>query len=155
MPSAVVNPDSIRFPRTCPHCGRKAEGTYAVAAMRGLDVFFGGYSVPLLLDVPVCREAFDRRRTAALAALIVVLAAIAAGAVAAVVLAWKGLWLAALVAAAIAAALAAGGRTGWDAALLDRFVLGMYARSLSSTRLRVHVTREKYFPEWAGMNRLC
>ena len=141
MPTAVVKPESVRFPRTCPHCGRKAEGTYAVAAMRGLDVFYGSYSVPLLLDVPVCREAFERRRTAALAALILVLVAIAAGAVAAIVFAWKGMWIAAFIPGAIAAALAAGGRTGWDAALLDRAVLGMSARSVSSTGLRLHFNR--------------
>src|SRR4051812_40390237 len=104
MPSAIVNPSSVRFPRKCPHCGRKAEGTYAVAAMRGLDVFVGEYAVPLLLDVPVCRDAFERRRRAAAVALATVLVLIVGGGIGALVFAFKGLWMAAGVAAAVAVA---------------------------------------------------
>jgi len=120
MPSASIDPATNQFPRKCPHCGRKADGTYAVAAVRGLDAYVGGYAVPLLLDVPVCRDAFERRRTAALVALAAVLVLIVAGAGLAVWLAIRGAWLLAAVPALVAAALAAGGRTGWDSALLDR-----------------------------------
>lgn len=153
MASAIVNPSSLRFPRKCPHCGGKPEGTYAVAAMRGLDVFFGEYAVPLLIDVPVCREAFDRRRVAAVTALVSVLALVLAGGIAALVFAFRGAWVAAMVSGTVAIALAAGGRTGWDAGLLDRWVLGLSARSVSSSELRVRFASDKYFAEWTAMNR--
>jgi len=153
MPSALVNPSTLRFPRKCPHCGRKPEGTYAVAAMRGLDVFFGDYAVPLLIDVPVCRAAFDRRRAAAVAALVSVLVLIAAGGTGALVFAFKGAWIAAALSGGMAIALALGGRTGWDAGLLDRALLGLSARSESSTRLRLRFTNERYFSEWTSINR--
>jgi hypothetical protein len=154
MPSTDVNAASIRFPRKCPHCGRKAEGTYAVSAMRGLDAVLGSYSVPLLLDVPVCRDSLERRRSAALVSLVAILALTAAAAIAAIVFAWRGAWIPAVAAGAVAGVLIAGGRTGWDAALLDRGMLGLYVRSLSSTRLRVGIRRDEYFSEWAKLNRL-
>ena len=154
MPTADVDADSICFPRKCPHCGGKAAGTYAVAAMRGLDVYFGGYTMPLLLDVPVCRDAFDRRRRAALAALVLILAVVVTSAIAAAVFAWRGSWIAAIVLGAFAAVLAMGGRTGWDAGLLDRAIVGMYARSISSKRLRVGFRDDRYYSEWARLNRL-
>jgi hypothetical protein len=154
MHVADVDADSICFPRKCPHCGGKAAGTYAVAAMRGLDVYAGGYTMPLLLDVPVCREVFDRRRRAALVALVLVLVLVVAAAIGAAVLAWRGAWIAAIVLGAFAGVLAMGGRTGWDAGLLDRAIVGMYARSISSKRLRVGFRDDKYFAEWARLNRV-
>lgn len=153
MHTAYVNASPIRFPRKCPHCGGKAEGTYAVAAMRGLDAFVGQYTVPLLLDVPVCRDAFDRRRRAALVSLVAVLAIVVASGVAALVLAFKAKWVPAILFAAVAGGLGAGGRTGWDAAWLDRWLLGVYARSVSSTRMLMGFRSSKYFAEWSGMNR--
>lgn len=153
MPSAFVSSSSIRFPRKCPHCGGKPEGTYAVAAMRGLDVFFGNYTVPLLIDVPVCREAFQRRRAAALVALVFVLVLIGGGGIAALAFAFRGAWVAAALSGSVAIALAVGGRTGWDGGLLDRALLGVSARSVSSTELRLRFSHGKYFSEWASLNR--
>lgn len=155
MQTADVNPDAIRFPRKCPHCGRKAAGTYAIGAMRGLDAFFGGYTVPLLIDVPVCREVFERRRRAAVVSLVVILAIIVASGSAAVVFAFKARWLPTALLGAIAAGLAAGGRTGWDGALLDRSIVGACARSVSSTRVRMSFRRDDYYSEWKSMNRLA
>jgi hypothetical protein len=152
MPSASINPAINQFPQKCPHCGRKAEGTFAVAAVRGLDVYFGGYAVPLLLDVPVCREAFERRRTAALAAVVTVLLCIIAGGGLAVWLAIRGAWLPAALFGAVAVLLAAGGRTGWDSALLDRRLLGLSARSVSSKEVRLHFRRDEYYQQWAKLN---
>ena len=152
MRSASVNTTSLRFPRKCPHCGRKAEGTCAISAMRGLDVFLGGYAVPPLIDVPVCGEVFQRRRTAAVVALVSTLAFMIIGAIATVALAIKGVWLAAAVLGAAVAAIAAGGRTGWDAALLDQVMLGVHARAESSTRVRVCFKRDEYFRLWAAAN---
>jgi len=152
MPSASIAPAVNRFPNKCPHCLRKAEGTYAVVAVRGLDVYLGGYAVPLLLDVPVCRDAFARRRAAALAALIVVLVSILSGAGLAVWFAIHGAWLKAAVPALVAAALAAGGRTGWAKALLDRLLLGLSARSVSSSAVRLSFARNDYYDAWAKLN---
>jgi hypothetical protein len=154
MASASINPASIRFPKKCPHCGRAADGTYAVAAVRGLDVYFGGYAVPLLLDVPVCREAFERRRRAALVALVTVLSLIVAGGGFAVWFAIRGVWLLAALCGAAAALLAAGGRTGWDSALLDRRILGLSARSVSSTEVRLRCARDEYYEQWAKLNHI-
>ena len=152
MPAAVIRADSIRFPNKCPHCLRKADGTFAVAAVRGLDAFMGSYAVPLLLDVPVCREAFERRRTAALAWLVVVLAVILIGGGAAVWLAIRGAWAAAVPLGLAAIALAAGGRTGWDVALMDRRLLGLSARSVSSSEVRLRFSRDDYYDTWAKLN---
>jgi hypothetical protein len=154
MPSALVRPDSIRFPQKCPHCLRKAEGTYAVAAVRGIDAFLGGYSVPLLLDVPVCRGAFERRRQAALASLVAVLLMIVTGAAFAAWFAFHGAWLASVLPGGVALALAAGGRTGWDGALLDGMILKMTARSISSTEVRMQFSRDDYFAAWSALNRV-
>lgn len=154
MADAVIRPEGIRFPQKCPHCLRKAEGTYAVAAVRGLDVYVGGYAVPLLLDVPVCREAFERRRTAAVVSLVAVLLIVVACAGLAVWFAARGAWLAAALPAAVAVALAVGGRTGWDSALLDRLILGLGARSVSATELRLHFTRADYYDAWARLNQI-
>jgi hypothetical protein len=151
--AVYVDASSIRFPRRCPHCGRKAEGTYAVAAMRGLEAYVGNYTMPPLLDVPVCRDAFNRRRAAALASLLTILVLIALSAITGIVAAWRGAWLVAAVFGALALVLAAGGRTGWDSALLDRTILGLYARSVSSTRMRLAFRDDKYFAEWKGLNR--
>jgi hypothetical protein len=153
MTSLFVNADAIRFPRTCPHCGRKAEGTYAVAAARGLDAYLGGYTMPPLLDVPVCREAFDRRRAAGLWALVAILVALLLAVAAAVMLAWRGAWVPAALSALVAAALALGGRTGWDAALLDRVILRMHARSVSSTRMRLGFADGRYAAGWKKLDR--
>ncbi|HEY2431738.1 MAG TPA: hypothetical protein VGI12_03620 [Vicinamibacterales bacterium] len=152
MPSAPIAPETNQFPKKCPHCGRKAEGTYAVAAVRGLDAYIGGYAVPVLFDVPVCREAFERRRTAAVVALAVVLVSIVGGAGLAIWFAFHGAWLAAALPAAVAVALAAGGRTGWDAALLDRHILGLSARSVSSSQARLRFSRGEYYEQWAKLN---
>jgi len=152
MRSASVTSASLRFPRKCPHCGRKAEGTYAISATRGLDVFLGSYAVPPLIDVPVCRDVFQRRRTAALVALVSTLAFMALGGLAAVVFAIKGVWLAAAVLGTAVAAVAAGGRTGWDNALLDRVILGVSAMAESSTRVRLWFRRDECFSQWAAMN---
>lgn len=152
MPSATVTPESIRFPQKCPHCGGKPAGTYAVAAVRGLDAFVGSYAVPLLLDVPVCREAFDRRHRTGLAALVTVLLVIVVSGGLAVWLAIERSWLPAAVLGAIAVLLGLGGRTGWDSALLDRQLLGASARSESSTRVRVRFARDDYFKKWMSMN---
>lgn len=153
MHTAYVNASSIRFPKKCPHCGRKADGTYAVTAMRGLDAFIGSYTVPLLLDVPVCRAAFERRRRAALVSLVVVLGVIVANGAAALVFAFKAKWIPAMLLGAVAAGFGAGGRTGWDAAALDRWILGVYVRSVSSARLLMGFRSDKYFAEWTGLNR--
>ncbi len=152
MPTASINPATNQFPKKCPHCGRKADGTSAVAAVRGLDVYFGGYAVPLLLDIPVCREAFGRRRTAAVVVLVTVLLLILTGAGLALWFALHGAWLAAASFGAVAVLLAAGGRTGWDSALLDRQILGLSARSLSSQEVRLHFTRAEYYEQWAKLN---
>ena len=149
---ASIDPKLNRFPKKCPHCGRAADGTFAVAAVRGLDAFVGGYSVPLLLDVPVCREAFERRRTAAIAALVVVLIAILVGGGCAVWLAIRGHWVAAIPPGALAVLLAAGGRTGWDTAVLDRAILGLSARSVSSSEVRLRFLRREYYDQWAKLN---
>lgn len=149
---ASIDPKLIRFPKKCPHCGRAADGTFAVAAVRGLDAFVGGYSVPLLLDVPVCREAFERRRTAAIAALVVVLLMILVAGAFAVWLAIRGHWLGAVPLGAAVVLLAAGGRTGWDTALLDRALVGLSARSVSSTEVRLRFTRREYYDQWAKLN---
>lgn len=154
MPTASINPASVRFPKKCPHCGRPAEGTYAVAAARGLDVYFGGYAVPLLLDVPVCRDAFGRRRAAALVSLVVVLLLIVAGAGVAAWFALHGAWLASVLPGGIAVALALGGRTGWDSALLDGALLGLRARSVSSTEVRLRFSRAEYYDQWAKLNHI-
>jgi hypothetical protein len=153
MPTAVVNPASIRFPQKCPHCGRKAEGTYAITAMRNLDVFLGEYSVPLLLDVPVCRDAFNRRRTVGLAWLLSALAIILAGGLFAAWLAIDRAWLPAALLGAAAVAFALAGRTGWDTVVLDRWILGASAQSVSSSRVRMTFSRDEYFKQWAKMNR--
>jgi hypothetical protein len=152
MQTATIGPQTIRFPNKCPHCLRKAEGTYAVAAVRGMDAFGGSYTVPLLLDVPVCREAFERRRMAATVSLVVVVACILLGAGVAVWLAIRGEWLLAAIPGAAAALLAAGGRTGWDSALLDRAILGVSARSVSSTSVRLRFARGDYYEAWAKLN---
>jgi hypothetical protein len=152
VPVAVIRPESIRFPPKCPHCLRKAEGTYAVAAVRGLDAFVGGYTVPLLIDVPVCRDAFTRRRAAALVSLVLVLLLIVAGGGLAVWFAIRGAWMLSAPLGAVAILLAAGGRTGWDAALLDRAILGLSARSVSSKDARLHFTRGDYYETWAKLN---
>jgi hypothetical protein len=152
MPSASINPATNQFPKKCPHCGRPAVGTYAVAAVRGFDAYVGGYAVPLLLDVPVCRDAFERRRTAAIVALVTVLVLIVTGAGLAVWLALHGAWLAAALPAAAAAVLVAGGRTGWDSALLDRRILGLGARSVSSKEVRLQFSRPEYYEQWAKLN---
>jgi len=154
MPSVTINPQLIRFPNKCPHCLRKPAGTYAVAAVRGLDAFAGGYAVPLLLDVPVCREAFERRRGAAIAALIAVLLFVVLACGCAVWLAIRGQWLAAIPLGAAAVLLAAGGRTGWDSALLDRAILGLSARSASSIDVRVFFARDEYYEQWAKLNHI-
>jgi hypothetical protein len=152
MPTAVIRSDSIRFPNKCPHCLRKADGTFAVAAVRGLDAFVGRYAVPMLLDLPVCRGAFERRRAAALAWVVLVLAVILIAGGGAVWLAIRGSWLWAILLGSLATLLGAGGRTGWDTALLDRLLLGFGARSVSSTEVRVHVSRADYFEAWAKLN---
>jgi len=152
MPAAAINPQTIRFPKKCPHCGRPAEGTYAVAAVRGFDAFVGSYTVPLLLDVPVCRDAFERRRGAALAALIAVLLLVAIAGGAAVWLAIRGAWLGAIPLGAVAVLLAAGGRAGWDGAALDRWILGLSVRSVSSTEVRLQFSRRDYYDAWAKLN---
>jgi hypothetical protein len=152
MPTASINPATNQFPKKCPHCGRKADGTYAVAAVRGLDVYFGGYAVPLLLDVPVCREAFERRRTAAIGALVTVLLFIVAGAGLAIWFSLHGAWLAAALPAVVAVALAVGGRTGWDSALLDRLILSLGARGVSSNEVRLQFGRDEYYEQWAKLN---
>jgi hypothetical protein len=149
---ASIDPKLNRFPKKCPHCGRPADGTFAVAAVRGLDAFVGGYSVPLLLDVPVCRDAFERRRAAAIAALVVVLLVILTAGGCAVWLAIRGHWLGAIPLGAAAVLLAAGGRTGWDTALLDRAILGVSARSVSSTEVRLAFGRREYYDQWAKLN---
>jgi hypothetical protein len=120
--------------------------------VRGLDVYVGGYAVPLLLDVPVCRDAFARRRTAALVALVSILVLLLTGAGLAMWYALHGAWLAAALPAAVAVALAVGGRTGWDAAFLDRQILGLSARSLSSKEARLHFRRAEYYEQWAKLN---
>jgi hypothetical protein len=150
--SATINPAINRFPNKCPHCLRKADGTYAITSMRGLDAFVGGYSVPLLLDVPVCRDAFARRRTAALAALVAVLLLIVVAGGCAVLLAIRGIWAAAIPLGVAALLLAAAGRTGWDTALLDRSILGLSARSVSSTQTRLYFGRDEYYDQWAKLN---
>jgi hypothetical protein len=142
----------MQFPKKCPHCGRPAEGTYAVAAVRGLDVYVGGYAVPLLFDVPVCRVALERRRTAALVALVIVLLLIITGGALAVWFAIHGVWLAAALFGVVAALLAAAGRTGWDSALLDRQILGLSACSVSSTEVRLRFRRDEYYGQWAKLN---
>lgn len=152
MPAVSVRPETIRFPQRCPHCLRKAEGTYAVAAVRGLDAFVGSYTVPLLLDVPVCRDAFERRRTVAVAALVVVLLCILVAGGCAVWLAIRGQWIWAVPLGAIALLLAIGGRTGWDSALLDRAALGLSARSVSSSEVRLRFSRDEYYEQWAKLN---
>jgi hypothetical protein len=152
MPSAVIRFDSIRFPNKCPHCLRKADGTFAVPAVRGLDAFVGSYAVPRLLDLPVCREAFGRRRAAALAWLVLVLAVMLTAAGCAVWLIVRGSWPWAIPLGALAVLLGAGGRTGWDVALLDRLLLGFSARSVSSTEVRLHFTRADYYDMWAKLN---
>lgn len=152
MPAAVIRSDSIRFPNKCPHCLRRADGTFAVAAVRGLDAFAGSYAVPLLLDVPVCRDAFERRRTAALVWLVTVLVAILAAGGAAIWLAIRGAWIAAVPLGVGAVALAAAGRTGWDVALLDRVLLGVSARSASSKDVRLRFSRADYYEAWAKLN---
>ena len=154
MPSASLSPDSVRFPRKCPHCGGKAAGTYAVAAVRGLDAFLGSYTMPPLLDVPVCRAAFERRRRAAVVLLASTLAIMVLCGGAALVLAFERAWLTAALVALPAIAAALLGRTGADAGLLDRWVLGCAARSESSTRMRVFLKRADYFAEWKKVNRL-
>jgi hypothetical protein len=152
MPSASINPATIRFPKKCPHCGRPADGTFAVAAVRGLDAFVGGYSVPLLLDLPVCRDAFERRRAAAIAALVAVLLFVVVAGGCAVWLAIRSHWLGAIPLAASAVLLAASGRTGWDSALLDRAILGLSARSVSSSDVRLRFSRREYYDQWAKLN---
>ena len=152
MPAAVIRADSIRFPNKCPHCLRKADGTFAVAAVRGFDAFVGSYAVPLLLDVPVCRAAFARRRAAALTWLVAVLTLILVAGGVAVWLAIRGAWLGAVPLGLGAVALAAAGRTGWDVALLDRLLLGLSARSVSSADVRLRVFRVDYYEVWAKLN---
>lgn len=152
MPSAQVRADSLRFPQKCPHCLRKAEGTYAVAAVRGIDAFLGGYSVPLLLDVPVCRKAFERRRTAAFAWLVLMLAIILTAGAAAVWLAIRGSWFGAIPLGLLSVLLGTGGRTGWDTALLDRMLLGLSIRSVSAKDARLHFSRAEYYEQWAKLN---
>jgi hypothetical protein len=152
MPSASINPAINQFPKKCPHCGRKPDGTFAVAAVRGLDAYVGSYAVPLLLDVPVCREAFERRRAAALGAVIVVLTVILVGGAFAVWFAFHGAWLRAVPLGAVALALAAAGRTGWDSALLDGALLGLSARSVSSQEVRLTFSRGEYYEQWAKLN---
>ena len=152
MPAATINPQTNRFPQKCPHCLRRADGTFAVAAVRGLEAFVGGFSVPLLLDVPVCRDAFRRRRAAAMGALVAVLLIVLAAGAGAVWLAIRGVWLGAVPLGAIAVLLAAGGRTGWDSALLDRAILGLSARSVSSGEVRLRFSRGEYYEQWAKLN---
>ncbi len=152
MPSASINPAINQFPKKCPHCGRKPDGTCAVAAMRGLNVYFGGYAVPLLLDVPVCRDAFDRRRAAAIGALVVALLVIVIGGGFAVWFAIHGAWLRAVPLGAVAVLLAAGGRTGWDSAFLDGAILGLSVRSVSSSEMRLRFRRDEYYEQWAKLN---
>lgn len=152
MPYVLINPATIRFPQKCPHCGRKAEGTYAIAAMRNLDVFFGDYAVPLLIDLPVCRDALDRRRFVGLVWLIAVLAIILVALFFAVWLAIDREWLPSAVLAIIAVALALGGRTGWDNALLDRSILAANARGVSSKEVRLYFGRDEYYEQWAKLN---
>jgi hypothetical protein len=152
MPFASVRPDTIRFPQRCPHCLRRAEGTYAVAAVRGLDAFIGSYTAPLLLDVPVCRAAFARRRAAAMGWLIVALLLIVALGGGAVWLAIRGAWLAASAVGFVALLLAAVGRTSRDTAVLDRVLLGLNARSLSSNRVRLYMSRADYYKAWVKAN---
>jgi hypothetical protein len=152
MHRATIHPQSVRFPNKCPHCLRKADGTFAVAAVRGLDAFAAGYAVPLLLDVPVCREAFERRRTAAVVWLAGVLIFIFAAGGAAVWLAIRGSWAGAIPLGAAAILFAVGGRTGWDVALLDRRLLGLSARSVSSTEVRLEMARDDYYQAWAKLN---
>ena len=152
MPSAVIRSDSLRFPNKCPHCMRKADGTFAVAAVRGLDAFAGSYSVPVLLDVPVCREAFERRRAAALTWIVVVLLVMVTAAGFAVWQVIRGAWIWAIPLGAIAVLLGASGRTGWDTGLLDRLLLGFSARSVSSKQVRLHFTRADYYETWAKLN---
>lgn len=152
MPTSVIRADSVRFPNKCPHCLRKADGTFAVAAVRGLDAFMGSYAVPLLLDVPVCRDAFERRRTSALVWVVTVLLVMIAAGGGAIWLTIRGAWLAAIPLGLGAIALAAGGRTGWDVALLDRLLLGLSARSVSSTEVRLRFARGDYYDAWAKLN---
>jgi hypothetical protein len=152
MPSASINPAVNRFPNKCPHCLRKADGTFAVAAVRGLDAFAGRYTVPLLLDVPVCRDAFERRSAAALVWLVLMLAIILIAGGCAVWLAIRGTWLSAVPLGALAVLLAASGRTGWDAALLDRLLIGLGVRSVSSSEVRLTFTRSDYYDAWAKLN---
>ena len=57
------------------------------------------------------------------------------------------------MAAGVAVVVAVGGRTGWDAGLLDRTLLGVSARSVSSTKVRLHFADGKYFSEWTSLNR--
>jgi hypothetical protein len=141
-----------QFPKKCPHCGRKADGTFAVAAVRGLGAYFGGYAVPLLLDLPVCRDAFERRRAAALATLVVVLLVVFVGGGFALWFAFHGAWLRAVPLGAAAILLAAGGRTGWDSALLDGAILGLSARSVSSSEMWLRFSRDEYYEQWAKLN---
>ena len=154
MPTASIDPAVNRFPNKCPHCMRKADGTFAVAVVRGLDAFVGSYSVPVLLDVPVCREAFERRRAAALTWMVVVLLSIVMAGGFAVWELIRGAWLWAIPLGVIAVLLGVSGRTGWDTGLFDRLLLGFSARSVSSTRVRVHFTRADYYETWAKLNHI-
>jgi hypothetical protein len=76
---------------------------------------------------------------------------LAAGACA-VWLAIRGHWPGAIPLGALALLLAATGRTGWDTALLDRAILGVSARSVSSTEVRLRFSRREYYDQWAKLN---
>jgi hypothetical protein len=151
MMSAYVDADSLRFPPTCPHCGRPAETTREIAAMRNLHALLE-YLPPRLIDVPVCRDAVRRRRVTGVAAVVLTIAFMLVGGFFAAMLAIDSRWIGAALVAMPIAVLALAGRTGWDDALLDRRYLGVSARGAGGSRVRMHFSRDSYFSEWAAMN---
>lgn len=125
-----------------------------ISAHRLLYSLLSEYVPAASIAVPVCRASARRRKRLSAIAVVAEIAFILVGGFFTMALVFAEHKIAAAILGSVILAVAALGRTGWDDALLDSWVLGVRARQVRGpgTRLLVTVRRDEYFSEWAAMN---
>jgi hypothetical protein len=154
VPSVYVDAAQVSFPPKCPHCGQPPEAMRDISAHRLLYSLLSEYVPADSIAVPVCRTGARRRKRLGVIALVGGIAFIFVGGFFTMALVFAGHKIEAAILGGAILVLAALGRTGWDDALLDSWVLGVRARRVRGpgTRLRLTIRRDEYFSEWAATN---